>query len=192
MNDIIVLGGGPAGASAALFAARAGLATLVLDADQGITRRAWVPNHLGFPDGIGGPELVALGHYHLVQAGATLIKTKVTRLESDDGAVSVTSEDGVIHRARHVILATGVTVAVAREAGIATRPGTEPRIREVIVTDFDGRTSITNVWAAGTAAGASVHVTITAGDGARVAVNVVSEIKGERWVDHESMPAVRN
>jgi len=40
MRDVIVIGAGPAGALAATFLARAGLETLVLDADQGITRRA--------------------------------------------------------------------------------------------------------------------------------------------------------
>jgi len=60
MHDVAVIGGGPAGALAATYLARAGLSTLLLDADKGITRRAWVPNHLGFPEGISGPDLVAL------------------------------------------------------------------------------------------------------------------------------------
>ena len=189
MYDIIVIGGGPAGATAAVFTARAGLSTLVIDADQGITRRAWIPNHLGFPEGLGGPDLVALGHRHLEKAGATLRNAKVTRLEAAPDGITLTTADGSTFRARHVILATGVAIDVAREAGISTRPGTEPRIREVVVTDVHGQTSMANVWAVGTVAGASVHVTITSGDGARVAVSVASLLKGERWVDHESMPA---
>ena len=56
--DLATVGGGPAGASAAIFAARAGLRTLVLDADKGMTRRAMVNNLLGFPEGITGPDLV--------------------------------------------------------------------------------------------------------------------------------------
>src|SRR5690606_24452390 len=60
-SDVVIIGGGPAGASAAIFTARAGLSTVVIDADKGITRRAWVENHLGFPDGIAGPELVDKG-----------------------------------------------------------------------------------------------------------------------------------
>ena len=54
--DVAIVGGGPAGASAAIFAARAGLRTLVLDADKGMTRRAMVNNLLGHPDGISGPS----------------------------------------------------------------------------------------------------------------------------------------
>lgn len=44
------------------------------------------------------------------------------------------------------------------------------------------------MWAAGTAADVSVHTIVTAGDGARVAINVISEQKGERWVDHDILP----
>jgi hypothetical protein len=38
------------------------------------------------------------------------------------------------------------------------------------------------------AAGVSVHTIITAGDGARVAINIISGQKGQRWVDHDRMP----
>ena len=55
----------------------------------------------------------------------------------------------------------------------------------VVVVDPDGRTSLDGVWAAGTAAGVSVHTIITAGDGARVAINLLSRRKGERHVDHD-------
>ena len=61
MYDLAIVGGGPAGASAATFASRAGLQTIVLDGDKGMTRRAMVYNHLGFPEGITGPELVDRG-----------------------------------------------------------------------------------------------------------------------------------
>ena len=52
MYDVAIVGGGPAGASAATFTARAGLQTVVVDADAGMTRRAMINNHLGFPEGL--------------------------------------------------------------------------------------------------------------------------------------------
>ena len=69
-ETIVIIGGGPAGASAATFTARAGLTTVVIDADKGMTRRAWVRNHLGFAEGITGPELVDNGRAHAERAGA--------------------------------------------------------------------------------------------------------------------------
>ena len=47
MYEIVIIGSGPTGASAALFAAKAGKKTLVIDNDKSITKRAWVENHYG-------------------------------------------------------------------------------------------------------------------------------------------------
>jgi len=58
-------------------------------------------------------------------------------------------------------------------------------MKTVLVVDPAGRTNIPGIWAAGTVAGVSVHVAVTAGDGARVAINVISQINGARWVDHD-------
>lgn len=189
MDDLIIVGGGPAGASAAVFAARAGLRTVVIDDDKGMTRRAMVYNHLGFPDGITGPELVDLGRRHAEKAGATWVEGTVERIEASDAGVAVTTADGTRHEAKDLILAVGLKASLAEAAGIETREGTEPRIPSVVAVDADGRTSAPHVWAAGTAGGVSVHTIITAGDGARVAINVISEQRGERWVDHDILPA---
>src|SRR2546430_6879751 len=71
--DVAVVGGGPAGASAALFAAKAGKKTLLIDADKGMTRRAMVYNFYGVPE-IRGPDLVDTGHRQAAHFGAQLIK----------------------------------------------------------------------------------------------------------------------
>ncbi len=86
---------------------------------------------------------------------------------------------------QHVILATGALTTLAEKIGVTTKPGTEPRIKTVVDADKDGKTNISGIWAAGTIAGVSVHTIITAGDGARVAINVISELNGERYVDHD-------
>lgn len=183
MYDIAIVGGGPAGASAALFAAKAGKKVLLLDNDQGMTRRAWVENHYGV-EKISGTDLVDIGLKQATNFGAELVKTKVTSIERKDDGFELASEDGS-YQARYVILATGAIVDLAEAAGIETKDGTEPRIRKVIQTDAEGRTNIPGIWAAGTCAGVSVHTIITAGDGAKVAINIISEINGERYVDHD-------
>ena len=187
--DLVIVGGGPAGASAAIFAARAHLRTLVLDGDKGMTRRALVNNHLGFPDGISGPDLVDRGQEHARRAGASWITADVTQLTPGPEGVRLTAADGQSFDGRQVLLTTGASVALAAPAGITTRPATEPRMREAIVVDDQGRTNVPGVWAAGVAAGVSVHTIITAGDGARVAVNIISAVTGQRWVDHDALPA---
>jgi thioredoxin reductase (NADPH) len=185
MYEVAIVGGGPAGASAAIFAARAGLRTLVLDADKGMTRRAMVNNLLGHPEGITGPELVERGQEHARRAGAEWLTADVTALEPVGQSVRLTTSDERTYEAEQVVLTTGASVALAHEAGLTTRPATEPRMKEAIVVDDQGRTSVPSVYAAGAAAGVSVHVIITAGDGARVAVNIISMRKGQRHVDHD-------
>jgi thioredoxin reductase len=189
MYDVAIVGGGPAGASAATFTARAGLQTVMIDGDAGMTRRALVNNHLGFPEGVKGPDLVDTGKAQAARAGAELVDGKVVELRRDgDVKFTLKTEDGKSFETKQVILTVGANPELAKEAGITTKPGTEPRIREIIDVDRDGRTSMPGVWAAGTTAGVSVHTIITAGDGARVAINLISGVKGERHVDHDVLP----
>ncbi len=188
MYDLAIVGGGPAGASAATFAGHAGLQTVVLDADRGMTRRAMIHNHLGLPDGITGPDLVDRGQEQAARAGAEWVKADVASLERRDDGFVLTTEDGRTFEAREVLLTIGANVDLARQAGVEIRPGTEPRIREVVAVDAEGRSSVPGVWAAGTAAGVSVHTIVTAGDGARVAVNIISGQQGQRYVWHDVLP----
>ena len=189
MYDVAIVGGGPAGASAATFTARAGLQTVLIDADAGMTRRAMVNNHLGFPEGVAGPDLVDNGKQQAARAGAEVVHAKVVDLQRQgENTFAVRTEDGSNYEAKQIILTLGANPELARLAGIATKEGTEPRIKEIVDVDAQGRTSMPGVWAAGTAAGVSVHTIITAGDGARVAINLISDTKGERHVDHDVMP----
>ena len=185
--DLLIVGGGPAGASAAIFAARAQLSTAVIDEDKGMTRRAMLWNHLGFPNGITGPELVDLGREQAERSGASWIEGKVASLTVRDDLV-VAEVNGSPLEARDVLLTLGANPSMAADSGIATQDGTEPHINRTITVDAEGRTNVAHVWAAGTAAGVSVHTIITAGDGARVAVNIISALKGARWADHDVLP----
>ena len=57
MYDIAIIGAGPAGASAAIFAAKAGKKIVVIDNGKGMTQRAWLENHYGI-DEVSGPDLI--------------------------------------------------------------------------------------------------------------------------------------
>ena len=141
MYDVVIVGGGPAGASAATFTARAGLRTLVLDADKGMTRRAMVYNHLGFPDGVTGPDLVERGQQQATRAGAEWVTAQAESLERTSDGFVLRSGDGRSFETRQVVLTSGANVELARRAGVQVRPGTEPRIKEVVAVDAEGRTN---------------------------------------------------
>ncbi|GAB2719260.1 FAD-dependent oxidoreductase [Paenibacillus thermoaerophilus] len=184
MYDIAIIGAGPAGASAALITAKAGKKTLVIDSDKSVTKRAWIENHYGVLE-ISGPDLVAIGKKQAAKFGAELKEGVVVNVTKSDSGFRLETEDGASYEAAHVVLATGMLTDLAEKIGVRTKPGTEPRIKTVFDVDADGKTNIPGIWAAGTAAGVSMHTIITAGDGAKVAFNIVSEINGERYVDHD-------
>lgn len=183
MYNIAIIGAGPAGGSAAIFAAKAGKRTVVIDHDKGVTKRALVKNHYGI-DQIDGPDLVEQGIKQATSFGAKFLKGEATNIEKKDDYFVIETDNETV-KATHVILATGLATDLAKKIGVHTKDATEPRINTICDVDADGRTNIERIWAAGTVAGVSVHTIITAGDGAKVAVNVISEINGERYVDHD-------
>ncbi|QOR68216.1 FAD-dependent oxidoreductase [Cytobacillus suaedae] len=183
MYDILVIGAGPAGASAALFAAKSGKKTLVLDNDKSMTKRAWVENHYGVKE-ISGPDLIETGKQQVQKFGGEIVQAEATNIEKKGEGFTVETDNGSFET-KHIIFATGIGVDLAEKIGLNTKSGTEPRIKTVLDVDGDGRTSIEGIWGAGTVAGLSVHTIITAGHGAHVAINVISELNGERYVDHD-------
>ncbi len=109
--DCLVVGGGPAGLTAAIYLARFHLDILVVDG--GKSRASWIPctrNHAGYPDGIEGKELLRLMREQACKYGAKIQTEYVTRLEHDEetGLFTATWGSGTAV-ARAVLLATGVT-----------------------------------------------------------------------------------
>lgn len=185
MYDVAIIGAGPAGASCGLITAKAGKKTVIIDNDKSITKRALVKNHYGVLE-ITGPDLVELGKKQATQFGAEIITaTAVNIIKHEDGFTIET--DGPAIEAKYVVFATGLLADLAEKIGLETKPATEPRIKTNVVVDDAGKTNIDGIWAAGTLAGVSVHTIVTAGDGAKVAFNIVSEMNGERYVDHDML-----
>lgn len=108
MLDCVVVGGGPAGLTAAIYLARFHLDVRVIDA--GHSRAATIPmtrNHAGFPDGIAGADLLDRMRTQARLYGATLIQSEVTGLEAAADGLRVLI-DGDVVATRSVLLATGV------------------------------------------------------------------------------------
>lgn len=107
--DCLIVGGGPAGLTAAIYAARFRLQTVVIDAGGG--RAAKIPctrNHAGFPDGISGAELLVRMRAQALQFDAQVRRGQVLAIEGAAGGFTARLEDGDALTARAVILATGV------------------------------------------------------------------------------------
>ncbi|RYM05278.1 FAD-binding protein [Sporolactobacillus sp. THM7-7] len=188
MYDVAVIGGGPAGQSASLFLSRSGLKTLLLDNEKGLTQRALLKNHYGTGE-ITGTELVETGRKQAEEFGTEIKKAQVTDISKNGEGFAIETEDGETFEAGEVILATGANAKLAERIGLKTKAGQEKYVKTVIETDPDGHTSIDGIWAAGVAAGVSVHTIVTSGDGAKTAINLISKRKEERYIDHEAVPA---
>ena len=109
--DCLVIGGGPAGLTAAIYLARFHLDILVVD--EGKSRAGWIPctrNVSGFPDGIKGTELLERMRKQAGKYGAKILTERVTKLERDEetGLFAATWGSGCVE-ARKILLATGVT-----------------------------------------------------------------------------------
>ena len=108
--DCLIVGGGPAGLTAAIYAARFRLRTVVIEA--GDSRAALIPrtrNHAGFPGGISGAELLERMRRQAVEYGVEVRRGRVGAIEGGAGDFSARLPDSASVRARAVILATGVS-----------------------------------------------------------------------------------
>ncbi len=119
VRDVIIIGSGPAGWTAAVYAARANLAPLVIEgavtAGGALMNTTEVENFPGFRDGIMGPDLMENMRAQAERFGAEIITDDVESVRLEDDVKVVTDSEGTEHRARTVILAMG---SAYRELGL--------------------------------------------------------------------------
>lgn len=111
MRQVIIIGSGPAGYTAAIYAARADLAPLLIassvEAGGELMKTTEVENYPGFTEGIQGPELMMAMQAQAERFGTEIVLDDVTRLELEGDVKRVTLGNGDVHEALAVIFATG-------------------------------------------------------------------------------------
>ena len=120
LREVIIVGSGPAGYTAAIYAARANLRPLVIassvEAGGELMKTTEVENYPGFPEGIQGPELMIKMQEQAERFGAEIVLDDVVSLDLAGDVKSVTLDNGDVHEALTVIFATG---SAYRKLGIA-------------------------------------------------------------------------
>ena len=126
VREVIIIGGGPAGYTAALYAARSNLAPLVIEGFQWggqLMITSDVENYPGYPDGVLGPEMMQDFRRQAERFGAEFVTDDVTRVDFSERPFRIYVGDDV-HLGKTVIVATGAT---ARQLGLPSETALQGR-----------------------------------------------------------------
>ena len=120
IRDVIIVGSGPAGYTAAIYTARANLNPLVIagsvTAGGELMNTTDVENFPGFPQGIMGPDLMDNMQQQAERFGAEILFDDVTEMNLEGEIKTLSLADGTVYRARSIIVSTG---SAYRELGLA-------------------------------------------------------------------------
>jgi thioredoxin reductase (NADPH) len=172
-QDVVVVGGGVAGLTAATFTARHGLDTVVFDTGESILRRnAHLENVPGFPAGVNAKLFLEMLGDQADRAGADRRDGEVTAITVDGEGFEVELADGETVWSDYVVAATKNTVDYLR--GI-DGVGFVDRGKTFIDCNEHGETGIDGLYAAGRLAEQPYQAVVCAGHGAEVALRLLDE-----------------
>ncbi|MFC7455726.1 thioredoxin-disulfide reductase [Brachybacterium sp. GCM10030267] len=119
IHEVVIVGSGPAGYTAAIYTARAEMKPIViagaLDAGGALMTTTDVENYPGFVDGIQGPELMTTMQEQAERFGAEIVYEDAVDLQVEGDVKTVTLDDGTVYRSRSLIISTG---SAYRELGV--------------------------------------------------------------------------
>lgn len=178
MAEVLIVGDGPGGLSAALFLAKNGLDVAVFGKNETAMHRAMLYNYLGIPE-ITGSNFQQVAREQVQKLGAKIWDTGVTGIEQSAAGFTVTTESGERHEGKYLIIAEGKSIKLAQSLGLTiTSSGVE--------VDHNYRTPIDRLYVVGRSTRlARSQAIISAGTGAVAALDILASEKGKDFVDYD-------
>jgi thioredoxin reductase (NADPH) len=182
---VLIIGGGAAGTSCALFLARAGITSQVFHHDRTILKRAHLHNFPGIDPVLGVDWLDKLRAQVAATGASTLELARVTAAGREGEGVFVETPGGRVTGDYLVIASGQLSIPFAEGIGLETTEAIQPYVTVNITTDRFGATNVDRIFATGVVAGFPSQAVVCAGAGANTAVRIASLVRQEFWVDHD-------
>jgi thioredoxin reductase (NADPH) len=184
---VLIVGGGASGLSCALYLGRAGISSTILDQDRSILKRAYLHNYPGVAPVVGTEWLAFLRQTVDGLDTARRIAGRVDALKAEDGGFVAETETEPA-RGDLLVIASGQTPTPFIDGlGLETTEPVQPYVKTNIVVDRWGATSVAGIYACGVVAGFPSQTVVCAGSGANLAIGIASKVRGEFWVDHDTV-----
>jgi thioredoxin reductase (NADPH) len=181
MPEVIIIGDGPGGLSAALFLAKNKVNVVVLGQDKTAMHWALLRNYLGIPE-ITGADFQVIARKQVTDFGGGIRDQHVTAVAKTKDGWSVQVQDNATLTSKYLILSEGKAPVLAKQLGLAFDDNTG------IATDRNCCTSIGAYVVGRSARPGRSQAIISAGDGATAAIDILSKIKGTSFVDWDEPP----
>ena len=180
MADVIIVGDGPAGLSAALFLAKNGQSVSVFGVDKTAMHSAKLRNYLGIPE-ITGNDFQKIARQQVQNFGATIHDQQVNSIEQSGDGFAVVTEDGERHESKYLVIAEGKSIKLAQSLGLTIS-------RSGIEVDHNYRSSIDRLYVVGRSTRlARSQAIISAGTGAVAALDILAAEKGKDVTDYDTV-----
>lgn len=196
MTDVIVVGDGPTGLSAALLLSKNGLSVEVFGENHTRIHSAYLYNYPGIRE-IDGSEFISIIREQCTDYGTALHDGRIVSVTDLEDGFRVSTVEGRTERAAYLVLAVGKQRTLAESLGLEFRQDEctdSDTLRGVlqsgsIKVDRNGRTSVDDVYAGGWATdNEKVQAAIAVGDGVRIAMDIISREAREPVRDFDVPP----